>query len=79
MPNPHDATARWCEVAELDSNDMLDVFAGDSAMGPVETIARAYIKDGKHAEGTVGPIFCHLFDARDIAGFGIRYLEDRFA
>jgi aminoglycoside N3'-acetyltransferase len=43
----------------------------------VETIARAYVAERRHARGRVGDAECHLFDARDLVDFGTRWLAAR--
>ena len=68
----------WIKVTELDTNGLLDVFAGDDKMDAVETMARAYLREGRHVEGTVNRARCFLFDAHDIVAFGVEYLESHF-
>lgn len=68
----------WRTAEEFDTNGILDCFAEDGAMDSVETMARAYVADGRHREGRVGQADCLLFDARDLVRFGVDWLEERF-
>ncbi len=68
----------WRVAEEFDTNGILDGFAQDGAMDAVETIARAYVAEGRHRTGRVGQADCHLFDARDLVRFGKAWLEQRF-
>ncbi|NVD41947.1 aminoglycoside 3-N-acetyltransferase [Ensifer sp. HO-A22] len=68
----------WVDVAEFDSNGILDVFAGEATMDAVESIARAYLLEGRHTQGIVGRACSIVFDAKDIVDFGVGYLEERF-
>lgn len=78
MPVTNEGVTTWCRVRELDTNGILDVFAGDAEMDAVETIARSYVKLGRHREGRVGQALCRVFDAEDIVRYGVEYLESRF-
>lgn len=69
----------WRTAEEFDTNGILDVFAQDGAMDAVETIARAYVAEGRHRAGRVGQADCHLFDAQDLVRFGQAWLEQRFS
>ena len=69
----------WRVAEEFDTNGILDVFAKEGAMDSVETVARAYVAEGRHREGCVGEAGCFLFDAQDIVRFGKAWLEQRFA
>ena len=73
-----DGAALWFPVEELDSNGILDAFAGD---GPdaVEAIASDYVALGRHAEARIGGALCRLLDAADLVAFGVEWLEARFA
>lgn len=70
-----DGRTVWRSATDFDSNGILDCFALAGGPDAVETIARAYVRMGRHREGTVGTAHCHLFDARDIVAFGISWLE----
>jgi aminoglycoside N3'-acetyltransferase len=63
---------------EFDTNGILDVFAQEGAMDAVETMARAYVAEGRHRSGQVGDAACHLFDAQDLVRFGKAWLEQRY-
>jgi aminoglycoside N3'-acetyltransferase len=68
----------WVAIEDWDSNGITDRFAAAAEAGgmdAVETIARAYVMRDRHAEGPVGRALCYLFDAADIARFGVSYLE----
>lgn len=72
----------WVACEDWDSNGITDRFAAAAEVGgmdAVETIARAYVMGDRHAEGRVGRAHCYLFDAADIARFGVSYLERHFA
>lgn len=69
---------KWLAVEELDSNGILDDFVQPGAMDAVETMARAYVKLGRHQEGRVGTAQCFLFDAVDLVRFGVEFLEGRY-
>lgn len=69
----------WRGAEEFDTNGILDVFAQNGAMDAVETIARAYVAEGRHRAGRVGQANCHLFDAQDLVHFGQAWLEQRFS
>lgn len=68
----------WCSAEDFDSNGLLDCFVGESAMDAVESIARAYVAQGRALTGRVGLATCHLFDAQDLANFGRQWLERNF-
>lgn len=74
-----DAAGRkvWVRVEDFDSNGILDRYARGGSPDAVETIARAYVEQGRHAFGRVGEAECHLFDARDLIAFATRWLEAR--
>ena len=68
----------WMDFEDWDSNGITDRFAATmecGGMDAVETIARAYVMLDRHAEAKVGQAPCYLFDARDLARFGVAYLE----
>ncbi len=69
----------WLQVNELDSNGILDCYAVEGSMDAVETIARAYVADSRHAQGMVGRATCYLFEAADIVKYGVAWLEGRHA
>lgn len=72
---------RWVPYEDWDSNGITDRFAAamdGGGMDAVETIARAYVMLDRHAEGRVGMAPCFLFDAQDLARFGVAYLERHF-
>lgn len=72
---------RWVPLEDWDSNGITDRFAAAMACGgmdAVETIARAYVMLDRHAEGRVGMAPSFLFDAQDLADFGVAYLERHF-
>lgn len=76
-----DGAKVWVAVEDWDSNGITDQFAAASEHGgwdAVETIARAYVRLGRHAEGRVGRAHCYLFDAQDIVRFGVDFLERQF-
>jgi len=75
-----DASGRkvWQKADEYDSNGILDRFARPGAMDAVESIARSYVRAGYGVTGRIGQAKCHLFDARHLVGYGVRWLEDRF-
>jgi len=73
-----DGRTIWQACEDFDTNGILDCFAIEGQPDAVETIARAYVALGRHAEGTVAAARCHLFDARDIVSFGVRWLEENF-
>lgn len=77
LRSPEGATV-WRRCEDFDSNGILDCFAAEGGPDSVETVARAYAALGRHHEGTVGGAHCHLFDARDLVAFGVRWLEARF-
>lgn len=68
----------WRRAEEFDSNGILDCFAEEGAMDAVESIARAYVAEGRHRVGRVGCAPCHLFDAQDLVRYGKHWLEARF-
>lgn len=68
----------WQRAEEFDSNGILDAFAGEGVIDAVETIARAYVSQGRSVTGRVGRASCHLFDAQDLTDFGRRWLERHF-
>jgi aminoglycoside 3-N-acetyltransferase/aminoglycoside 3-N-acetyltransferase-2 len=71
----------WVAIADWDSNGITERFAAAmecGGMDAVETIARAYIMLDRHSEGRVGRAECHLFDAQDLARFGVAFLERHF-
>ncbi|WOB11002.1 aminoglycoside 3-N-acetyltransferase [Piscinibacter gummiphilus] len=76
-----DAAGRkvWCRAEELDSNGILDCFAREGEPDAVETIAKAYVADGRALRGRVGAAQCYLLDAQDLVRFGKEWLEVRFA
>jgi aminoglycoside N3'-acetyltransferase len=72
---------QWVACEDWDSNGITDRFAAAAEAGgmdAVETIARAYVMLDRHAEGRVGQAPCYLFDAADIARFGVAFLERHF-
>lgn len=77
VPGPDGRTV-WEAATDFDSNGILDCFAVEGQPDAVETIARAYVKTGRHREGMVGAARCHLFDAQDIVAFGVDWLERQF-
>ena len=71
----------WVAAEDWDSNGITDRFAAAAEVGgldAVETIARAYVMGDRHAEGDVGHAQSYLFDARDLVGYGVRFLERHF-
>lgn len=68
----------WCQAEDFDSNGILDCFAVEGEMDAVETIARLYVSEGYASVGKVGDATCHLFDARGIVEYGVRWLERLF-
>lgn len=68
----------WVKADDFDSNGILDRFAREGAPDAVETIARAYVDEGRHRMGTVGTALSYLFDAPDIVDFGRKWLERNF-
>lgn len=70
-----DGSVVWELAEEFDSNGILDRFAVKGQPDAVETMARAYVRLGRHREGQVGAAPCHLFEAPDIVAFGVAYLE----
>lgn len=68
----------WRVAEEFDTNGILDQFAQDGAMDAVETIARAYVAEGRGRTARVGGATCHLFDAQDLVRFGQAWLERHF-
>lgn len=68
----------WRVAEEFDTNGILDRFAQDGAMDAVETIARAYVAEGRHRAGRVGQADSLLFDGQDLVRFGKAWLEARF-
>jgi len=72
---------RWVPLEDWDTNGITDRFADAMEAGgldAVESIARAYVMGDRHAEGRVGNAKSYLFDARDLAAFGVAYLERHF-
>lgn len=69
----------WLRVDELDSNGILDCYALEDGMDAVETIALAYLADGRHTQGKVGRATCYLLEAADIVQYGVTWLENRHA
>ncbi|WP_366553930.1 aminoglycoside 3-N-acetyltransferase [Aquibaculum sediminis] len=67
----------WREVEELDTNGILDCYAGAGAPDSIELMARAYLEQGRHKVGLVGSAQCQLIDAADIVRFGVQWLEAR--
>lgn len=43
-----------------------------------KTIVDNYIEKGNGVQGRVGAAKCHLFDARDLNGFGVNWMERNF-
>ncbi|MBJ3784712.1 aminoglycoside 3-N-acetyltransferase [Devosia sediminis] len=77
VPVLRDGRKSWEMVRELDSNGIIDVYAREGEPDAVETIATAYVAEGRHREGRVGQAHCYLFDATDLHKFGLDYLETR--
>lgn len=79
MPVLDDAGRKvWRRAEDFDSNGILDVFAQPGDPDAVETIARAYLRLGRHRAGRVGGADCLLFDAPDLVAFGVAWLEEHF-
>lgn len=68
----------WKSATDFDPNGILDCFAIEGKPDAVETIATAYVEQGRHRSGTVGWARSHLFNAKDIVSFGVAYLEQNF-
>ncbi|MCZ4094205.1 aminoglycoside 3-N-acetyltransferase [Sinorhizobium psoraleae] len=68
----------WETAEDFDTNGILDCFAIDGEPDAVETIATAYVSQGRHREGQVGDARSYLLDAQDVVSFGVNYLETRF-
>jgi len=68
----------WLHAEDFDSNGITEEFAREGAPDAVETIARQYARLGRHRVGRVGSATCHLFGARDLASYGIAWLEHRY-
>ncbi|WP_051329242.1 aminoglycoside 3-N-acetyltransferase [Geminicoccus roseus] len=70
-----DGQVAWERCEDFDSNGILDCYAAEGRPDAVETIARAYVRLGRHQEGFVASARCRLLDARDVVAFGVAYLE----
>lgn len=69
----------WRTAEELDSNGILDIYAGPEGPDAVELIARDYVAEGRHREGPFGRTTARLFDSADLVRFGTAWLEARHA
>lgn len=72
-PVLQDGRRVWVDLEEFETGE--NVIDADYSF---ETIARDYLATGKGHYGLVGKAASYLFEADDLAKFGIRWLEERF-
>ncbi len=72
-PIQRDGQTVWVDLEEFDTAD--NVIDADYGF---DTIATDYLATGKGRKGKVGRATSYLFEADDLATFGIQWLESRF-
>ena len=70
-PILRDGRKVWIEIEDFDTGEPHDAYT-------FEEIARAYLADGRGAHANVGDAESYLFDAADLVGYAVRWLEARF-
>lgn len=77
VPLRVDGECRWRQAEEFDTNALLDVFE-ETGFDPIAAIATDYVAEGCGRRGRIGEANCWLLEARDLVGFGVRWLESRY-
>jgi aminoglycoside 3-N-acetyltransferase len=70
-PILRDGKKVWVEIEDYDTGDPHDDYT-------FERIGKDYVAQGGGMRGVVGNAESYLFDAADICGFAVRWLEERF-
>lgn len=76
LPLLVDGRRQWVTFEEFDTTT--GIRAGASSDDYFDAIIRAYQAHGNGCTSKVGAADSYLFDAPDLAGFAVRWLEDRF-
>ncbi|GAA3085977.1 aminoglycoside 3-N-acetyltransferase [Streptomyces rectiviolaceus] len=71
----------WRRFRDIDSSDGAFDYSSVVPEGrwPFEVIARDMLAAGFGDEGTVGAARSHLFEAREVASFGVAWIEEKLA
>lgn len=70
-----DGAKQWVEIEEFSTEGCLP---WRGAADLFETIVKEYLKEGRGVAGRVGAAPSYLFDAADLAQYGIEWIEQRF-
>lgn len=75
MPVMYEGTRAWIDIEEYDTSLRIVDWQGENYFA---IIGREYLKSGKGNSGKVGGAQSHLFDVKDLVGFGVKWMERSF-